>query len=267
MADEALLNQYQSKIDSLCLMDDNFMQIVFNEDIEATEAVVRILLEDQTIKVTEVKGQYPLKSTSLKSIRLDIHAKEKSGDEIDCEIQRDPRGAKPTRARYNSALMDSNMISDGQDTDELHKSFVIFITENDYFGSGRPLYHINRKIEELGNMSFDDGSHIIYANGTYAGNDDIGKLMHDLKCTDAKDMLIPVLADRVHYYKETEGGRDKMCKAFEEVKQEGKKEGKEENKIETATNMLKKGFDHETVAECSMLSIEKVEELARSLTA
>lgn len=31
---------------------------------------------------------------------------------------------------------------------------------------------------------FGDGSHILYVNGKYRGNDEIGKLMHDFSCTE-----------------------------------------------------------------------------------
>ncbi len=61
-----------------------------------------------------------------------------------------------------------------------------------------------------------------------------------------------------------------MCQALEEMRtpvaEEARAEGRAENKMETAAILLKKGFDHKTVAECSVLSIEKVEELARSLS-
>lgn len=48
--------------------------------------------------------------------------------------------------------------------DELPETYVIFITENDVLGKGKPIYHINRVIEETGDF-FHDSSHIIYVNG------------------------------------------------------------------------------------------------------
>ena len=35
---------------------------------------------------------------------------------------------------------------------------------------------------------FDDGSHIIYVNGNYKGNDEIGQLMKDFHQTDPENM-------------------------------------------------------------------------------
>ena len=65
---------------------------------------------------------------------------------------------------------------------------------------------------------FGDGLHIIYVNGAYKNDQDpIGKLMHDFRCTNAVDMFYPILASQVRYFKETEGGRGKVCKAIEDT--------------------------------------------------
>jgi hypothetical protein len=56
---------------------------------------------------------------------------------------------------------------------------------------------------------FGDGSHIVYVNGRYKGNDAIGKLIHDFWCKNPDDMNYSQLAEGVRYYKEVEGGREK----------------------------------------------------------
>ncbi len=61
---------------------------------------------------------------------------------------------------------------------------------------------------------FDDGSHIVYVNGEYKGNDEIGKLLHDFGCKESKDMYFSELAKGVKHFKE-EGGRKRMCEAVE----------------------------------------------------
>ena len=73
---------------------------------------------------------------------------------------------------------------------------------------GLPLYHVERIIQET-KERFEDGSHIIYVNGSYKNDDDpVGKLMHDFRCTSSIDMFDDEL-------KETEGERRQMCKAME----------------------------------------------------
>lgn len=154
-------------------------------------------------------------------MRLDIHAVDANGQHFDVEVQRANSGAGAERARFNSSMMDTRMASVGDKIPELKPAYVIFITENDVLGGGYPLYHIDRWIEELDFEPFNDGSHIIYVNGEYNNVvSPIGLLMHDFRCTSAKSMHYKVLADRVRYFKETEGGRENMCKLMEDLRDE-----------------------------------------------
>ncbi len=51
-------------------------------------------------------------------------------------------------------------------------------------------------------VPFQGGSHILYVNGDYKADDDIGKLMHDMHCKNAQDIIYPELADGVYHFKE-----------------------------------------------------------------
>ena len=46
-------------------------------------------------------------------------------------------------------MIDRTLLSKGEDFEDLVDTYVIFITENDKFGKGIPLYHIERRIEEM----------------------------------------------------------------------------------------------------------------------
>lgn len=46
---------------------------------------------------------------------------------------------------------------------------------------------------------------------------EIGKLVHDLHCKNTEDMYSEVLAQRVRELKETEEGRNIMCREMEEI--------------------------------------------------
>ncbi len=222
---EAILTKqndgYNQMMDMFRLMDDDFMALVFGGNIEATQFLLRIILEDPGLSVIETIGQFEIKSPNGRSIRLDIHAVDGKGQNFDVEIQRSDRGAGAERARLNSSLLDSKIAKIGDKIPKMKPAYVIFITENDVLGGGYPMYHINRTIEELNHASFGDGSHIIYVNGAYIDeSSQIGKLMHDFRCTSANDMHFEVLADRVRYFKETEGGRAQMCRMVEDLQKE-----------------------------------------------
>ena len=124
--------------------------------------------------------------------------------------------------------------------------------------------HINRIIEEL-QTPFDDGNHIIYVNGAYKNDaSDIGKLMHDFRCTSSIDMFYDVLKRGMHHFKETEGGRTIVCKAIETYGEQMALE----TRIENALKMIARGkLTLEEIAEDSGLSLEKVKELADKRTA
>ena len=140
------------------------------------------------------------------------------------EIQRRDEGADAHRARYNSSLLDANLTSPGDRYDALGKTYVIFITERDVLHEGLPIYHIDRYVRETG-KPFEDGSHILYVNAQCRSDTPLGKLMHDFRCTDTRDMNYPVLAERVHYFKDNVKGATNMCRAVETLVDEGTKYG------------------------------------------
>lgn len=209
-------------LSKLRLMDDDFMTLVFDGDTEATALLLNLILERDDLTVTEVVAQREYKSPAPhgRSIRLDIYAKDRTGKVYDIEVQRADRGATAQRARFNSSMLDTRLLQAGEAFSQLADTYVIFITENDILGKGFPLYHIDRKIEETGE-AFGDGAHIIYVNGRFQDHSHpIGKLMHDFRCTDARDMYYSTLAAKVHYFKESEGGRVYMCKLIEDMRNE-----------------------------------------------
>jgi hypothetical protein len=204
-------------VDGLTLFDDDLMSMVFDNNIKATELMLRVILGQDDLKVVSVVGQRELKNPVVRgrTICLDVYATDSSDRKIDIEVQRSKEGAHVRRARFYSSTIDTRMLKETQDFRELRDSYVIFLTEKDYFDSGLPLYHAERTIKET-NAPFGDGSYITYVNGAYKGDDPIGRLVHDFKCRSSKDMYYPELAAGVKQFKETEGGRKKMCEAVEE---------------------------------------------------
>jgi len=91
-------------------------------------------------------------------------------------------------------------------------------------------------------------------------------LMHDFSCTEPEDMNYPVLADRVTFFKRTKEGVEIMCKAMEDLWNQGVAEGVEKKAIETACRMLKKGkYTFDEVVELSGLTAQKVQEIKEQL--
>ena len=225
-------------IDGLTLFDDDLMSRVFDKNIEATELLLRIILE-RKIKVISVIGQEEMKSAAVggRNITLDVHALDENGEKMDIEVQGNSEGAHIRRARYHSSVLDSRMLKEGQEFKEIKDSYVIFIYKRDKFQEGLPLYHIDRYVRETGKL-FEDGSHIIYVNGNYKGDDEIGYLMQDFHQTDPDNMHYKELSQGVRHFKEVEEGRDTMCEAVQEYAKEYANEYANEKQAANVKNLM-----------------------------
>ena len=186
--------------------------------------------------------------------------------------------------------MDARELAKGADVSALPETWVIFITENDLYGAGYPLYHVERIIEEL-HRPFDDGAHILYVNGANRDDTPLGRLMQDFFCESPKKMNYKELADRADYFKAEAEGVNIMCELMEkfgerkmeegraaghkagrregraEGRKVGRREGRAEGRIEaarrTAAALLALGkLTLSQIAEATQLTQEEIERLA-----
>ena len=239
-------------------MDDDFMRCLFKDNIPLAELVLRIITGKPDLVIIDCQTQKDMKRLAgARSICLDAYGTDSIGKKYDLEIQREDKGADPRRARFHSSVLDIENLDAGQKFSELPETFTIFITEKDFFEKGESLYPIERMNLVTG-KPFDDGEHILYVNGEYRGDSDIGRLMHDFNCTDAAEMNFKLLADRTRYLKEDPKGVSEMCKVIEDMR----KEERIEERIEIAKNMLLDGMlSLEKIAEYARLSLEDVKKL------
>ncbi|WP_448864981.1 PD-(D/E)XK nuclease family transposase [Clostridium sp.] len=223
-------------------MDDTFMRGLFKDDIPLAQLVLRIItgMPDLTLLTCETQADMK-RVTGARSICLDAYATDSRGRKYDIEVQRADSGADPHRARYHSSVMDVENLDEKQDYRELPDTYVIFITEKDYYKSGEPLYvieHMNRTLSQ----PFEDGAHILYVNGEYRGDSALGKLMHDFNCTDAGEMNYELLAQKTRYLKENPKGVSEMCKVMEELRNESYAEGRAEGTFATLAGLVRDGL-------------------------
>lgn len=232
-------------VNELTLFDDDLMSRVFDKNIKATELLLRIIL-GKKVKVISVTGQNEMKNHQVggRNITLDVDAMDQNGEEIDIEVQGNSEGAHVRRARYHSSMVDSRMLKEGQAFRELKDSYVIFIYKHDKFRKGLPLYHVERYVGET-NEQFRDGSHIIYVNGNYKGNDEIGQLMQDFREKNPECMHYTELAESVKHFKEKEGGREEMSEIVERYINERVEERVEERVKECVEERVKERVEKE----------------------
>lgn len=254
-----------ARLRQLRLIDDDFFSKCFDNDTACVQLVLQIVLDKPDLNVVDVRTQVFVENLLNRSVRLDVLATDSEGRKFNIEIQRSDKGAGRKRARYNSSMMDVNLLEKGNDFEALPETYVIFITENDVIGLGEAIYEIERCFVKSGKR-FGDGSHILYVNGSYRDDSPVGKLMHDFSCTDPSDMCYNVLADRARFFKESKEGIAVMCKVLDDMRrqsyQEGMVEGKNKNRKETALNLLKLGtISLDDISFATGLSLDEVKKL------
>ena len=245
------------------LLDDDFFTKCFDGNTECIQLVLQIVLDKPDLSVVDVRTQVFVENLLNRSVRLDVLATDQVGRKFNIEIQRADKGAGRRRARYNSSMMDANLLKKGEDFESLPETFVVFITEHDVIGKGKPIYQIERCFTDTGEK-FEDGSHILYVNGAYRDETPIGKLMHDFACTDPSDMYYSVLAERASFFKESKEGIAVMCKAMEDMR----KQTLEEGMRAVALRMLELGKNSlDEISIVSGLSLDEVKKLSENKSA
>ena len=248
-------------------IDDTFMRCLFRDNLPLAQMVLRIITGKQDLVLTHEETQKDLKRLlGARSLCLDVHGVDSENREYDLEVQRADRGARPERARYHSAAMDIEALDAGQEFEELPETYTIFVTENDFFGRGAGIYPIER-MNMVTNAPFNDREHILYVNGQYKGDDDLGRLMHDFLCNDPDEMHYELLAERSRYFKEDPKGVSEMCKAMEDMRNEALERGRAEGHLNTLIESVrslkaKLGLSDQQVKEALNITNEDWEQIA-----
>ena len=253
--------EYSVLIQKFRLIDDTFFNVCFDDYVEGMQLLLRIFFGRDDLIVKRVVTQQSADNLYGRGVRFDVLAEDREGKLYDCEVQRTNEGAAPRRARYNSSMMDSRELAKGAEFSELPETWVIFITENDIYGAGCPLYHVDRIIQEL-QRPFDDGAHILYVNGSNRDDTPLGRLMQDFFCERPEQMNYKELAKRAGYFKAEAEGVNAMCelmekfgeKKLEEGREVGRIEGHREGMIDMARSLLTLNVPVEVIEKSSGLT-------------
>ncbi|MBM6966584.1 PD-(D/E)XK nuclease family transposase [Massilimicrobiota timonensis] len=267
--------KYLNVLNKLRPIDDTFMRMIFR-DHQCVELLMKIVFGEQ-FSLKRFETQEDHKQVVSRSVELDIVVYTHEGAVIGIEVEKSKDNASPLRARYHASVLDCDLSYPKEKWKEFPEIYVVFICEEDVLKNGKMLDHIQRYRED-GNI-FGDKLHIIYLNASMQDETALGKLMHDMLCSNPNDMYYEVLRKRVSYFKRQEGGKKTMCEALEELiteaKNEGRKEGEdigekrgkligeEQGEIKKLMKLLLKKFPNknfEWVKECSKTQLEKIDD-------
>lgn len=225
------------------------MRVVF-KDKDCVQLLLDTIFKEH-IDIALFETQYDLTNLYGRSLRVDILVETMDGRFINIDVQNDKEGAHPRRLLFHESLIDANVSEPNDNWKEMSHISVVFICKSDVLGSNEPIYYLHTTCDQTGER-IENKSEMIYVNGEIQDSSPLGRLMHDFHCMKAEDMYYEVLRKRVRYFKESKGGKRKMCKIMDDLvkeiieeerdeietkarlegKMEGKREGKIEGKIE-----------------------------------
>ena len=235
------------------------------EDREFCEEILRVILSDNELIITENIPQWPGKNLQGRSVILDAKCITKYGKHINVEIQKSDEDNHQKRVRYNGSILTTNITDTGTKFELIPDVYIVFISKFDIFKGNLPLYHVDRVVRET-NKVVENGLSEIYVNATIDDGSNISELMKVFTKDDAYSELYPKTSEIKQRYKETEGGIQTMCEIMEIVKEDGRIEGRAEGRAEgeinkakkIASDMKKKGLELSLISELTGLTEDEI---------
>ena len=169
---------------------------------EGAELIIRICLGRNDLHVIRINIQESLdpdNPTGKEGI-LDVWARDDSGAVYNIEVQYDSRDASPKRAFHYLSLMAQYELPKGAKYDARPNCYVIFITKTDYFGENKPYYWLSGFRQDGKDAGI--GAYIIYINGAWKAEDDIGYLVKDMAQSNPEKMHYSVISQRAAFLKQ-----------------------------------------------------------------
>ena len=261
----------QKKVEELVMqlnvMDDTLFHKVV-EDPEVCEELLRVFLQDAELVIISSTPQKFLRNAANRSVIVDAYCEGANEKKYAVEMQKGDYDDHQKRVRYIGSNVDTRITEKGIEFKDIPDVYVIYLTKFDVFGKNKTVYHIDRTIQETGDV-VDNGFHEIYINAEIDDGSETAKLMKYIRHTEGENEAFKKLSDRVHYLREE--GTHTMCDAVEEYAKEYAKEKVAETAAETekqsAAELFKNGASLELVLKSmKRLDKETIEGIYREVT-
>ena len=215
---------------------DDLMFRKMAEHKEFCEEILRVILDDYELVVTDNMQQFDLKNLQGRSVVLDAKCITGDGRYINIEVQKANDDNHLKRVRYNASVLTANVTETGKQFEFVPDICIIFISAFDLFKGNLPLYHVKKVVVETDQI-IDDGLTEIYVNAAVDDGSKLAKLMKVFTKNDVYDEAdFPVTSEIKARFKKDEGGTVKMDATLQKWMQEseeigekrGEKRGREE---------------------------------------
>ena len=251
------VDKYADKIARYTMMDNAFMNAVFQNNLPAVQCLVSAIITDRKLEIVSFDVQMVIQNIYGHSTIMDIRAIDQDGVLYNIEIQHDPRGAHPLRLRYYSSLLDVHALERSEEYMNLPEKYVIFITDGDRYNEGKEIYHFTMQSEgDDSPIHCGDKQHYIIIDVNGNSDTDLGRVLHDLREPDPAKMYNEEFATRAKHLKLSQEGRKVMTTVTDELIQEGIEQGIEQG-IERGTTIERKKSIRAVLAILKNLSVPK----------
>lgn len=199
----------------LRIIDDAlFRLIAVRKDV--CQEILRTLLDDDALIVNDVTIQ--AREVSLnRELTLDALCMLGDGTLCNVEMQKTDNNDDIKRVRFHASLITSNHTPKRTNFESIPNVKIIYITEYDILGNKQAITHISRcQLKGKTYIPVDDGEDIILANAKSRQRNKHTRLLKlFLKSDSFYDDMYPALSEAIKHFKESEKGRDEMCKSIE----------------------------------------------------
>ena len=252
------------------LTDDELFRLVMYGNTELAEFFASMYVPGfEKGGIRRVTSDYELPTAVTKTSRLDAYAELKDGEcVIDFEMESRRTGDVLKRTRQYVANITNSFILKGEGYGRIPRTVIVFFIPYDMMGKGRPYYVVRPKDEDGEIVDEDDIR--IYVNWRYEGDDEYGKVSHDLRCAEPGEMYYNEIRKRVEKIKDREGGARMREDVFYRMKREGFEEGRAEGRNEARSafvSVLLKDNSPSDISKKFNIPLVEVERIRRSMKA
>ena len=204
---------------------DDLMFRKMAEHKEFCEEILRVILDDYELVVTDNMQQFDLKNLQGRSVILDAKCITGDGRYINIEVQKANDDNHLKRVRYNASVLTANVTEAGKQFEFVPDVCIIFISAFDLFKGNLPLYHVKKVVMETEQI-IEDGLTEIYVNAAVDDGSKLARLMKVFTANNAYDEAdFPVTSEIKSRFKKDEGGSIKMDATLQKWMQESEEIG------------------------------------------
>ena len=243
-------------------LSDSVFNIGMRHGTKMAEHLARMITGDKELRIEKVLTQYGIENLGH-SVRMDALAVDSKGRMIDFEMQMEREKEIGRRMRMYESSFNLAFLAKGSPYSCLPSFTMIWLYGEDPHGRGRAVYTSQWKDQE--NMVTDESVVRHEVNTRYAGEDEMGRMMYNIRCEEY-DKMDP-LKETMDYIKNTKEGMMEYTSDYARWKREGEEKGSAEGRESTIETLLKKGaLTASQIAECLDIPLSEVDRIAENIS-